>query len=82
MQDPESRKTAVSATWHALCKASCIPPITVGTDFSRRPIMSSFTISSLRDALVSAFGAVFVSAVLVGAAVLPAQTAVAAVLHF
>lgn len=44
--------------------------------------MSSFTISSLRDALVSAFGAVFVSAVLVGAAVLPAQTAVAAVLHF
>jgi hypothetical protein len=43
--------------------------------------MFSFNLSSLRDAFVSAFGAVFVSAVLVGAAVLPAQTAVAHVLH-
>ncbi len=43
--------------------------------------MSSFNVSSLRDALVSAFGAAFVSTVLVGAAVLPAQTAVAHVLH-
>ncbi len=44
--------------------------------------MTSFNLSSLRDALVSAAGAVFFSAVLVGAAVLPAQTAVASVLHF
>jgi hypothetical protein len=44
--------------------------------------MTSFNLASQRDALVSAAGAVFVSAVLVGAAVLPAQTAVAAVLHF
>lgn len=44
--------------------------------------MTSFSLSSFRDALVSAAGAVVFSAVLVGAAVLPAQTAVAHVLQF
>jgi len=44
--------------------------------------MTTFNFSTLRDTLVSAAGALFFSAVLVGAAVLPAQTAVAAVLHF
>ncbi len=44
--------------------------------------MSTFNRSSLRDSLVSAFGAAFCSAVLVAAAVLPAQTSVAHVLHF
>jgi hypothetical protein len=44
--------------------------------------MTTLTLSTLRDSLVSAAGALFVSAVLVGAAVLPAQTAVAHVLTF
>jgi hypothetical protein len=44
--------------------------------------MFSLNLSALRDSLMSAAGAVFVSAVLVGAAVLPAQTAVAHVLTF
>ncbi|WP_298688220.1 hypothetical protein [uncultured Sphingomonas sp.] len=44
--------------------------------------MTSFTLSTLRNSLVSAAGALFVSAVLVGAAVLPAQTAVAHALQF
>ena len=42
--------------------------------------MTSLNLSSLRDTLVSAAGAVFFSAVLVGAAVIPAQTAMAATL--
>lgn len=44
--------------------------------------MFAFNLSSAREALVSAAGAVVCSAVLVAAAVLPAQTAVAAVFHF
>jgi hypothetical protein len=44
--------------------------------------MSAFNFSSFRAAFVSAAGAVFCSAVLVAAAVLPAQTATAAVFHF
>ena len=44
--------------------------------------MFAFNLSSVREALVSAAGAVVCSAVLVAAAVLPAQTAAAAVFHF
>jgi hypothetical protein len=54
----------------------------VGTDLSKEFAMTAFNLSSLRDALVSAAGTVFFSTLLVGAAVLPAQAAVAAVLHF
>jgi hypothetical protein len=44
--------------------------------------MFSSTFSSVRETLVSAAGAVICSAVLVAAAVLPAETAIAAMLHF
>jgi len=44
--------------------------------------MFSLNLVSLRDSFVSAAGSVVVSAVLVAAAVLPAQTAVAHVLTF
>ncbi len=40
------------------------------------------TFSTVREKLVSAAGAVFFSAVLVAVAVLPAQTASAAMFHF
>jgi hypothetical protein len=40
----------------------------------------SVSFSSFRDAVVSATGALFCSAVLIGAAVMPAQAAVAATL--
>jgi hypothetical protein len=43
--------------------------------------MFGFNFSSAREALASAAGAVFCSAVLVAAAVLPAQGAAAAILH-
>lgn len=43
--------------------------------------MFDLTLSSLRETLVSAAGAVLFSAVLVAAAVLPAQPAVAALFH-
>ncbi|HEY0316263.1 MAG TPA: hypothetical protein VGC28_08360 [Sphingomonas sp.] len=43
--------------------------------------MFGFTFSSAREALFSAAGAVFCSAVLVAAAVLPAQGATAALFH-
>ncbi|HLZ78701.1 MAG TPA: hypothetical protein VKQ09_05125 [Sphingomonas sp.] len=42
--------------------------------------MFSFDLSNVRQALVSAAGALFFCTVLVGAAVLPAQVATAAVL--
>jgi hypothetical protein len=55
----------------------------VGRDTHQgRYAMFSFTVSSVRETLVSAAGAVVCSAVLVAAAVLPAQTAIAAVFHF
>ncbi|MDH7641117.1 hypothetical protein [Sphingomonas oryzagri] len=43
--------------------------------------MFDFTFSSVRETLVSAAGAVFCSAVLVAAAVLPATSASAALFH-
>ncbi|MDB5736910.1 MAG: hypothetical protein JWO65_578 [Sphingomonas bacterium] len=43
--------------------------------------MFTLNVSTLRDALVSAAGSVLLSLVIVGAAVLPAQTATAAMLH-
>ncbi len=42
--------------------------------------MSTLTFSTVRDTVVSAIGALLFSAVLVGAAVIPAQTAIAATL--
>jgi hypothetical protein len=42
--------------------------------------MSAFNVSTVRDTVVSVFGSLLFSAVLVGAAVIPAQTAVAATL--
>lgn len=42
--------------------------------------MSTLTLSTVRDTVVSALGALLFSAVLVGAAVIPAQTAIAATL--
>jgi hypothetical protein len=46
-----------------------------------RHMMFAFTLSSVREALVSAAGAMVCSAVLVAAAVLPAQSASAALFH-
>jgi hypothetical protein len=43
--------------------------------------MSTFNLSSVREALVSAAGAMVCSALLVAAAVLPAQSATAALFH-
>ena len=42
--------------------------------------MTDFTFSTVRDTVVSAFGSLLFSAVLIGAAVIPAQTAIAATL--
>lgn len=42
--------------------------------------MFTVNVSTIRDTVVSAVGALFFSAVLVGAAVIPAQTAIAATL--
>ncbi len=43
-------------------------------------IMSAINLSTVRDTVVSAFGSLLFSVVLVGAAVIPAQTAIAATL--
>lgn len=42
--------------------------------------MTNLNVSTVRDTLVSAFGSLLFSAVLVGAAVIPAQTVMAATL--
>ncbi|WBO22470.1 hypothetical protein [Sphingomonas abietis] len=44
--------------------------------------MFSFNLTAVRDTLVSAAGAVVCSAILVAAAVMPAQTSAAAVFRF
>jgi hypothetical protein len=76
-----TRKSGENRNWHAPCNLQDISRRSRRNVMKKGNAMFTLNISTLRDALVSAAGSVLLSLVIVGAAVLPAQTATAAMLH-